>query len=211
MVTPLSNRRYRQRCVAVMAVLAVGAGWQICRFPDLAGAAAGAAGWKAEGVGFEPTEAFTSLVFKTRAINHSTTPPGVDPQGQNHCPTGFDPWRSSWLRLLRPVAMLQVERCGLVGRRIHGCPLHQSAGRSHPRAGRHDRDPAGERRPRAPVRPLLRATGAGGDRPRFVVRQLRPQFSGLVRGNRHLSIDELRKLVPPVVVSHWSKTYKTYL
>ena len=32
---------------------------------------------KAEGVGFEPTEAFTSLVFKTRAINHSTTPPGT--------------------------------------------------------------------------------------------------------------------------------------
>lgn len=31
---------------------------------------------KAEGVGFEPTEAFTSLVFKTRAINHSTTLPG---------------------------------------------------------------------------------------------------------------------------------------
>ena len=30
---------------------------------------------KAEGVGFEPTEAFTSPVFKTGAINHSTTPP----------------------------------------------------------------------------------------------------------------------------------------
>ena len=28
-----------------------------------------------EGVGFEPTEAFTSPVFKTGAINHSTTPP----------------------------------------------------------------------------------------------------------------------------------------
>ena len=30
---------------------------------------------KAERVGFEPTDAFTSLVFKTRAINHSTTFP----------------------------------------------------------------------------------------------------------------------------------------
>ena len=29
-----------------------------------------------ERVGFEPTDAFTSLVFKTRAINHSTTSPG---------------------------------------------------------------------------------------------------------------------------------------
>lgn len=29
----------------------------------------------AEGVGFEPTDAFTSAVFKTAAINHSTTPP----------------------------------------------------------------------------------------------------------------------------------------
>ena len=30
-----------------------------------------------ERAGFEPAEAFTSLVFKTRAINHSTTPPGA--------------------------------------------------------------------------------------------------------------------------------------
>ena len=35
---------------------------------------------EAEGVGFEPTEAFTSLVFKTRAINHSTTPPSASPR-----------------------------------------------------------------------------------------------------------------------------------
>jgi hypothetical protein len=27
-------------------------------------------------VGFEPTDACTSLVFKTSAINHSTTSPG---------------------------------------------------------------------------------------------------------------------------------------
>jgi len=32
-------------------------------------------------VGFEPTEAFTSPVFKTGAINHSTTSPAVDPSG----------------------------------------------------------------------------------------------------------------------------------
>ena len=32
---------------------------------------------KTEGAGFEPAEAFTSPVFKTGAINHSTTPPGV--------------------------------------------------------------------------------------------------------------------------------------
>ena len=29
----------------------------------------------AEGVGFEPTEPFSSPVFKTGAIDHSTTPP----------------------------------------------------------------------------------------------------------------------------------------
>ena len=33
---------------------------------------------KTERVGFEPTEACTSLVFKTRAINHSTTSPYHD-------------------------------------------------------------------------------------------------------------------------------------
>src|SRR2546423_15536240 len=31
----------------------------------------------AEGVGFEPTRAFTLPVFKTGAINHSTTPPRI--------------------------------------------------------------------------------------------------------------------------------------
>lgn len=33
-------------------------------------------GWKTEGVGFEPTVPFGTPVFKTGAINHSTTPPG---------------------------------------------------------------------------------------------------------------------------------------
>ena len=31
----------------------------------------------AEGVGFEPTRAFALPVFKTGAINHSTTPPSI--------------------------------------------------------------------------------------------------------------------------------------
>ena len=31
----------------------------------------------AEGVGFEPTRACALPVFKTGAINHSTTPPGA--------------------------------------------------------------------------------------------------------------------------------------
>ena len=35
-----------------------------------------AGGTKTEGVGFEPTDPFGSPVFKTGAINHSTTPPG---------------------------------------------------------------------------------------------------------------------------------------
>ena len=35
------------------------------------------AGWLAEGVGFEPTRACALPVFKTGAINHSTTPPGA--------------------------------------------------------------------------------------------------------------------------------------
>ena len=38
-----------------------------------------------ERVGFEPTEAFTSPVFKTGAINHSTTSPAVDPWGRKEC------------------------------------------------------------------------------------------------------------------------------
>ncbi len=36
-------------------------------------------GWKTEGVGFEPTVPFGTPVFKTGAINHSTTPPGPQP------------------------------------------------------------------------------------------------------------------------------------
>ncbi len=32
---------------------------------------------KAEGAGFEPAEGFPSPVFKTGAINHSTTPPEI--------------------------------------------------------------------------------------------------------------------------------------
>ena len=40
---------------------------------------------------FEPTEAFTSPVFKTGAINHSTTSPAVDPEGRQECLTTTDP------------------------------------------------------------------------------------------------------------------------
>ena len=32
---------------------------------------------RAEGVGFEPTDTFASLVFKTSAFVHSATPPAV--------------------------------------------------------------------------------------------------------------------------------------
>ncbi len=32
----------------------------------------------AEGVGFEPTEACASTVFKTAAFGHSATPPGME-------------------------------------------------------------------------------------------------------------------------------------
>ena len=45
-----------------------------------------------EGAGFEPAEAFTSPVFKTGAINHSTTPPGVGAE-----PAG-DVAMFSWIR-----------------------------------------------------------------------------------------------------------------
>src|SRR5712691_12736903 len=37
----------------------------------------------AEGVGFEPTRPFGLPVFKTGAINHSTTPPKDSPRSQN--------------------------------------------------------------------------------------------------------------------------------
>ena len=38
-----------------------------------------AAHWLAEGVGFEPTEACTSAVFKTAAFDHSAIPPFFAP------------------------------------------------------------------------------------------------------------------------------------
>ena len=37
----------------------------------------------AEGVGFEPTRACALPVFKTGAINHSTTPPEIAPLFSN--------------------------------------------------------------------------------------------------------------------------------
>jgi hypothetical protein len=44
---------------------------------------------KTEGVGFEPTEPFGSPVFKTGAINHSTTPPGGTPGWGSREPPDF--------------------------------------------------------------------------------------------------------------------------
>ena len=40
---------------------------------------------RSEGVGFEPTEPFGSPVFKTGAIDHSTTPPSLNGAGANAC------------------------------------------------------------------------------------------------------------------------------
>ena len=64
---------------------------------------------KAEGVGFEPTEAFTSPVFKTGAINHSTTPPGTT-LGPSHCSMGPLNPLVSCARPLRQVGMVGLER-----------------------------------------------------------------------------------------------------
>ena len=64
---------------------------------------------KAEGVGFEPTEAFTSPVFKTGAINHSTTPPGTT-LGLSHCFMGPRNRLVSSARSLRRVGMVGLER-----------------------------------------------------------------------------------------------------
>ena len=64
---------------------------------------------KAEGVGFEPTEAFTSPVFKTGAINHSTTPPGTT-MGLKHCPTDPLELIVSKVRPARWVCMVGLER-----------------------------------------------------------------------------------------------------
>ena len=48
--------------------------------------------YETERVGFEPTDAFTSLVFKTRAINHSTTfPSGLQSSTYEPCVVSFVP------------------------------------------------------------------------------------------------------------------------
>ncbi len=44
---------------------------------------------EAEGVGFEPTVPFGTPVFKTGAINHSTTPPGGSPKARLSFPCHF--------------------------------------------------------------------------------------------------------------------------
>ena len=92
------------------------------------------AGQGAEGVGFEPTEAFASPVFKTGAINHSTTPPAVDPWGRFHDPTTSPGGLWSQSRPVRLVFMVEVARA-IDPRWTHGCALHQPAGLPHPGAG----------------------------------------------------------------------------
>ena len=52
-----------------------GQGWIPGPTPGGSRSSLGCARERTERVGFEPTDAFTSLVFKTRAINHSTTSP----------------------------------------------------------------------------------------------------------------------------------------
>ena len=64
---------------------------------------------KAEGVGFEPTEAFTSPVFKTGAINHSTTPPGTTLGLGHSFMTSLNQY-VSYARWLRQVGMVGLER-----------------------------------------------------------------------------------------------------
>ena len=63
---------------------------------------------KAEGVGFEPTEAFTSPVFKTGAINHSTTPPGTTLGLGHSFMTSLNQY-VSYARWLRQVGMVGLE------------------------------------------------------------------------------------------------------
>ena len=55
-----------------------------------------------------------------------------------------------WFRAQRPC-----------GRLMDGRSFHQLAGCAYPRAGRHDRDPAGQPQPGSSIRALLRAVGAG--------------------------------------------------
>ena len=63
----------------------------------------------AERVGFEPTEACTSLVFKTRALNHSTTSPCY-----------FD--------IIRQICLLvKFQQIPLECRRLHSTPENQKA------------------------------------------------------------------------------------
>jgi hypothetical protein len=65
-----------------------------------------------EGVGFEPTDPCGSPVFKTGAINHSTTPPGGARWGAAYFP--MPGRRSSWLAIpLLPPGRVARERAPL--------------------------------------------------------------------------------------------------
>lgn len=91
-----------------------------------------------EGVGFEPTVPFGTLVFKTRAINHSTTPPGGSmgthwdyPIKVVQCPWltalgGFDVRAGGTVELGGdPLAAFAIDRFGIiwVARRLSFCNL----------------------------------------------------------------------------------------
>lgn len=75
-------------------------------------------GWegKTEGVGFEPTESCDSPVFKTGAINHSTTPPGWTARRSRRKPRHAPMKDGAYSRLgspLQPPGMVCRERTPL--------------------------------------------------------------------------------------------------
>ena len=93
---------------------------------------------RTEGVGFEPTEALTSPVFKTGAINHTRPPlqsraharrcdrilpqagkPRSPEQQQSLKRVSWDSW--TWWKRSPPPR--------------HGCSQHRFSGRSHPASG----------------------------------------------------------------------------
>ncbi len=82
----------------------------------------------ADEVGFEPTEPFGSLVFKTSALNHSATHPHRHPGPQPrrvHGPAGSDPAACARLdsgRAIRPAGAPRSRSRRSRSRRPRGCP-----------------------------------------------------------------------------------------
>ena len=93
----------------------------------------GRMGFMAEGVGFEPTETCASPVFKTGAINRSTTPPCC---GENTgAPRG---WQASRTMTLTPEFSADLMGrtgtrviVGLARRRFQRTPSRKSRNRAH--------------------------------------------------------------------------------